>query len=895
MLSFRLVWRCCVVVLALLLLAAPGADAAPLSTASSQCQAAVGRAARSLRDAELKAWQRCLDGTLSGRGCDSVARDARIAKARAKSAAYLDARCTADLLFSGEPNGLGFARNCSLKTGSLSPAESACKAIAVSSTASLASCLTCWEEAEVGALLKTLYPCLADQLPDSGVLACGTAPTACPTGPGDVECSRVIGKAGNKLFRTRANATRTCLEAVNRGLRPGPCPDQATSDAINAAASASTTRITRACAQVPAWWDRCPQDSEPCDQTIISVASLTACVNDATEKTGNAEACQHAPGAAADGVQCPVGPPYCGDGVVNTAAEQCDPSGRICSVGQVCQADCTCAASAAPVNSDLAALANGGGCTPTALSLSNPLDMLTLVNPEWAPVVNGTLVSSDPVFVVGTILGGHGDTGGDYPGTHVRSDVNTFVQPDAEYQNLLGTGNDLSGGIPELALEWEAGAYPDWAWGSTGDRIAALGSWIFDCGHPGTVAGHCSVSTSRGCAVDSECVSPACSTCQSQETCVDAHFRYSSEMHPPYATAVMRSGRGAAVPTAASPPVPVTRTDIYVSTDGGAAGDACILQRLSAPIQLLNTECYPLSQPIAAAYLNSRDFSFDVALPPKPAGGVLAWRIAELPAPGGVAPVVDVTPHDDAPAPYLSVSVRLTQATAGGMPTGYAGTLYAGWVNDPTALTHVRVTVSAAVIHNALQPLQPVAPLVCSLSGASCTTSADCLEGQYCTGVGPVKQWRLQVGVNGEWRELSNLDVVNSGDVIPQDITFDQYLPASATLSIRANGASEDCIHALMGRSLVWAKQQIGYMGSIACLLSVPHDPGTVSASYAGPGFGAGAAGTDYETRSSGGDGGNCAANTSQLCLTTSDCPSGDTCTKKGKAYSLRYRIEIIP
>ena len=51
----------------------------------------------------------------------------------------------------------------------------------------------------------------------------------------------------------------------------------------------------------------------------------------------------------------------------------------------------TALAAAAPVDSDLAAAPNGGGCYPTGI---NPavLDMLTLINPEWAPIVNGQIV-----------------------------------------------------------------------------------------------------------------------------------------------------------------------------------------------------------------------------------------------------------------------------------------------------------------------------------------------------------------------------------------------------------------------------------------------------------------------------------------------------------------------
>ncbi|TMA54801.1 MAG: hypothetical protein E6J75_13275, partial [Deltaproteobacteria bacterium] len=79
----------------------------------------------------------------------------------------------------------------------------------------------------------------------------------------------------------------------------------------------------------------------------------------------------------------------------------------------------------APVNSDLAAAALGGGCYPTGIHPAL-LDMLVLVNPEWAPIVNGPIVSSDPVLVHGVVDGMHGDTSGDFPSTHLRADVNHF-------------------------------------------------------------------------------------------------------------------------------------------------------------------------------------------------------------------------------------------------------------------------------------------------------------------------------------------------------------------------------------------------------------------------------------------------------------------------------------
>src|SRR5216117_547901 len=136
------------------------------------------------------------------------------------------------------------------------------------------------------------------------------------------------------------------------------------------------------------------------------------------------------------------------------------------------------AAVAAPVNSDLATAQLGGGCYPTGIHPA-VLDMLVLVDPEWAPLLNGMTVASTPITVHGTVQGMHGDTSGDFPATHVRADVNHFVVLDAADADRLATGN-VDG---ELHFEWEAGTYPAWAWAGTGDRIVA---WVDGSSTAGT-------------------------------------------------------------------------------------------------------------------------------------------------------------------------------------------------------------------------------------------------------------------------------------------------------------------------------------------------------------------------------------------------------------------------
>jgi hypothetical protein len=551
---------------------------------------------------------------------------------------------------------------------------------------------------------------------------------------------------------------------------------------------------------------------------------------------------------------------------------------------------------ATPIRSDLAASANGGGCYPAGTT-PNLLDILTLVNPEWAPVVNGTSVDSIPVLIHGEVVSTHGDIGGDYPATHVRSDQVTLIALDAADAGRLATGNftneaeDAPPGT--IGLEWEVGAYPAWAWAGEGDRIVALGRWIFDCGHPGATVGHCSVTEVQSCILDADCRPPNCATCGAAESCAGVHFGYRSELHPPQATAVIRQGRGGIVsadPGATS--VPATRADVFVSGNGGGAGDRCILTHQAQATDLLAVECFPLSQPVAP--INGSDFEFDVPLPAQPPGGRPTWQLIDRQAPGGVASRVDISAATADGSPHLTVHVRMTEATNDGMPTGYAGTLFAGWDKDSGAFTHVRLTVEAVRILNALQPAAPVVPRTCSASGTPCRTAVECPDTETCVGVGPVKSWHLQAAVNGEWQELVGLESVTTGDLIPEALVYDQYLPADGTLRLVANGVSEECVSTMLGKSLATDLAELGFTQGLACLASTPRSPGTLDISYPAPDFGTGGATMEYEIASAGGEGGHCATTTGLACVVDADCPSSETCVATGGAFALRYRIERV-
>src|SRR5207248_2323477 len=106
--------------------------------------------------------------------------------------------------------------------------------------------------------------------------------------------------------------------------------------------------------------------------------------------------------------------------------------------------------------------------------------------------------------------------------------------------------------------------------------------------------------------------------------------------------------------------------------------------------------------------------------------------------------------------------------------------------------------------------------------------------------VGPVKSWVMQAAINGEWQELTGLDTVNTSDVIPQALVYDQYLPATGAVHLEAAGAAHECVDTLYGKSLATDLGQLGFTKGLACLNATAHPPGTLDLTYAGPDFGAG-------------------------------------------------------
>ena len=100
----------------------------------------------------------------------------------------------------------------------------------------------------------------------------------------------------------------------------------------------------------------------------------------------------------------------------------------------------------------------------------------------------------------------------------------------------------------------------------------------------------------------------------------------------------------------------------------------------------------------------------------------------------------------------------------------------------------------------------------------------------------------------------------------------------------------------MYARSLAQGLADLGFSKGLACLATEARNPGELHATYAGPDFGTGGAGTmDFETIATGGTGGHCSLSTGLLCTVSPDCPSGETCNQEGGSMAVRYQIERLP
>jgi len=112
--------------------------------------------------------------------------------------------------------------------------------------------------------------------------------------------------------------------------------------------------------------------------------------------------------------------------------------------------------------------------------------------PNWAYVNDKDFPASGPPpaprWVSGVVKGPLGllasrVASSDDPITHHSYDMNIDVTVDNANDFLTGVSRDSTPERGTLHLERESGYIPFWAWPKPGDRLQALGSWVWDCDH----------------------------------------------------------------------------------------------------------------------------------------------------------------------------------------------------------------------------------------------------------------------------------------------------------------------------------------------------------------------------------------------------------------------------
>jgi hypothetical protein len=544
--------------------------------------------------------------------------------------------------------------------------------------------------------------------------------------------------------------------------------------------------------------------------------------------------------------------------------------------------------------------AGGGGCYPVSIAPAL-LDMLVLINPEWAAVDVGAHLPplSDPITLHGTVDLAKINEGGDFPSDHLTDDQNTLVSVDPVDMGIVATGNVGPEGVEagNIEVEWEISSYPLFAWAGAGDRFTGVGRWIWDCGHPGAdPTGTCSTTVGQACVVDGDCAAPLCPTCGTGETCVGVDFNYHSELHPPQAVAITRT-HGYRSSRKSKGGRPATRTDVWISPDGGGAGDACFVTHQSSALSLLSAECFPPSEPLAD--VNAADFAFDIPLPPRPAGNAKPPMIRVIDqTPKGLPRAPVSTTFVDGPNPVVHAVVHMTEPIHGQLPSKVGKTIFVRWRRDPTPFTRLRVTVTGIDILNPLKPLTPAVPLKerCSTTTAQDCSVTPCPSGESCLSLGgPTPGWQIFLEANGDWKEIPDLGAVDTTGTIPLHLQYDVGLLPGDALRLHASGKSLGCLEAqLYGQSLARDLTLYGLTDGATCLADTSHDVGHFDVAYSAPDYGSGARSMSYVTQSVGGAGGHCSSTTAQLCLDDVDCPSGETCTSTGGAFQLHYTIKRI-
>lgn len=344
--------------------------------------------------------------------------------------------------------------------------------------------------------------------------------------------------------------------------------------------------------------------------------------------------------------------------------------------------------------------------------------------PNWVYVNDKDFPASGPPPASRTVTGiVKGATGllasrvssSDDPITHTSVDINIDVTVDSQSDFLTGVSRDSTPEQGTLHLERESGSYPFWALPQPGDRIEALGSWVWDCDH----------YQGRG---------------------------EKTEFHPIRAAWIVRHP-GQPSPTSTRGDA---EGDLFMSTDATPAG-----QEAECAHSTKGTGQFKACSHAVSNWLSiNGSYVYSLCAPqPQPKGSHLVWRIVDR---GSVnAPAVPLSPGKPG-----CVSLRFAVNAVPGQRVVIAKQVYLGW-STSVKVDHLRLHFDKLLVRRAMDPSCPPDKPDCPYKNE--TT----LLGQIATAPG---EWQLAWSVDGIWGSWPGTLAAHDGSTFKGKQSVDFYV-----------------------------------------------------------------------------------------------------------------------
>jgi hypothetical protein len=340
--------------------------------------------------------------------------------------------------------------------------------------------------------------------------------------------------------------------------------------------------------------------------------------------------------------------------------------------------------------------------------------------PRWA---SGTVQSNDEGLLASRVATS------DDPITHRSFDLNVDVAVDPDTAFLTGASRDGTPAQDHLHLERESASTPTFVWPAPGDRISALGSWVWDCDH----------FSGKG---------------------------EKTEFHPFRAVWLERS------PGVARTARGETEGDLFVTTDGTAAG-----AQADCAHRTKGSAGYKDCAHAASDWQDvNGDYGFDLSPPPRPSPRAqLAVRVVDR---GSVnAPRVNAVFND------AVVHVSFTVKAPRGRKVVVAKQVFAGWAAARPPV-HLRLRFDRVLIRRAMDPS-------CRPDQPQCPAKDEStLLGQIASGPG---EYQITWSVDGIWRAWKPTTLLaHDGQSFPGRQSVDFWVPSGKPWTLVAEARECD-------------------------------------------------------------------------------------------------------